>query len=224
VEITKSDILKLIEVKQMNTFVTHLLTILKWDFRPAGEVRNREIRVWRQNGWNGMFYPIFKFDLNKDGHLINISDRINPVGQIMYFLFCVVFSIPWLNWIFDDFDPLFHWIEILGWVIFLGIFLIIGFKVYRMEKKIQLQQIYEILDIEIENKEAEKEWGWKKIMVRSITYPLSIFLIFVCIFAAIPQGKYFLTLCILSIIGVYLYTDLKIILGKKTTGNNTYNK
>ena len=223
-EITKSDILKLIEVQQMNTFGTHLLTILKWDFRPAGEVRNREIRVWRQNGWNGMFYPIFKFDLNKDGHLINISDRINPVGQIMYFLFCVVFSILWLNWIFDDFDPLFHWIEILGLVIFLGIFLIIGFKVYRMEKKIQLEQIYEILDIEFENKEVEKEWGWKKIMVRSITYPLSIFLIFVCIFTAIPQGKYFLTLSILSIIGVYLYTDLKIILGKKTTGNNTYNK
>ena len=191
------------------------MTILKWDFKPTGEIRNREIRVWRQNGWNRMFYPIFKFELNKDAHLINISDRINPVGLIIYVLFCILFSIPWLNWVFEDFDLSNHWIQILGWVIFLGIFLLIGFKIYRMEKKIQLVQIYEILDIEVENEKLEKEWSWKKILIRLITYPLSFFLIATCFLAAIPQGKYLLALGILTIVGFYLYSDLKIILEKK---------
>jgi len=42
-----------------------------------------------------------------------------------------------------------------------------------MEKEIQLDQIYELLDIE--HSKTEKEWGWKKVLVRSIMYPLSIF-------------------------------------------------
>nr|WP_298996056.1 hypothetical protein [uncultured Allomuricauda sp.] len=214
-EITKSDIVELIEEKQTDSLTTHFLTILKWDFRPTGEIRNREIRIWRQNGWNSMFYPIFKFELNSNGHLINISDRINPVGLIIFVLFCAFFSIPWLYWIFDDFDLLARWHQIVGWVIFLGIFLLIGFKIYRMEKKIQLGQIYEILDIEVEDEKPEKEWGWKKILVRLITYPLSLFLVAICFFAAIPQRKYFLVFGILLIVGVYIYTDLKLILEKK---------
>ncbi|MDE3744140.1 hypothetical protein [Maribacter polysaccharolyticus] len=218
-EITKSDIVKLIEEKQTDSFTTHLLTTLKWDCRPSGEIRNHEIRVWRQNGWNKIFYPIFKFDLNRDGHLINISDRINPVGRIIYFLFCVLFSIPWLHWVFEDFDISNHWIQFFGWVIFLGIFLLIGFKVYRMEKQIQLEQIYEILDIETDKK-IEKEWSWTKILTRLIMYPLSIFLIIVNILFVIPKGQFILTIVSLGLVGIYLYTDLKILMRKKTTGNN----
>lgn len=218
-EITKSDIVKLIEEKQTDSFTTHLLTVLKWNCRPSGEIRNREIRVWRQNDWNKIFYPIFKFDLNRDGHLINISDRINPIGRIIYILFCALFSIPWLHWVFEDFDILNHWIQIFGWVIFLGIFLLIGFKVYRMEKKIQLEQIYEILDIETDKK-TEKEWSWSKILTRLIMYSLSIFLIIVNILFVIPKGQFILTIVSLGLVGVYLYTDLKILMRKKTTGNN----
>ncbi|NAY93443.1 hypothetical protein GTQ34_16145 [Muricauda sp. JGD-17] len=83
-----------------------------------------------------------------------------------------------------------------------------------MEKKIQLKQIYEILEIEVENEKPEKEWGWKKILVRLITYPLSIFLVAMCFWTAIPQGKYLLAMGVLLIVGVYLYTDLKIIFKK----------
>jgi len=221
VEITKSDILKLIEVKRTDTIGIHLLTILKSDFRPAGEVRNREIRIWRQNGWNGMFYPIFQFDLNQSGNLINISDRLNPAGKLIFIIFCLVFSIPWLNWILEDSYILEHWTQILGWFVFLSAFILISLKIYKMEKQMQLDQIYGFLDMEIEPSETPKEWGWKRILVRLITYSLSIFLIIVCILAVIPQGKYFLALSTLTIIGAYLYTDLTIILkNKKPTSNN----
>ncbi|TKD67232.1 hypothetical protein [Flavobacterium sp. ASW18X] len=84
-----------------------------------------------------------------------------------------------------------------------------------MEKKIQLEKIYEILEIEIENEKLAKQWNWKKILVRLITYPLSLFLLAMCFFAAIPQGKYLLALGILTIVGFYMYSDLKIILEKK---------
>ncbi|WP_180994001.1 hypothetical protein [Arenibacter sp. NBRC 103722] len=99
-----------------------------------------------------MFYPIFKFQLNTYGHLINISDSINPVGLIIYFVFCALFSIPWLFWIVDDFYPIDHWQQIIGWIIFMGIFLLISSKIYKMEQQIQMDQIYEILEMELENK------------------------------------------------------------------------
>jgi len=214
--INKSDIIQLIEKRETDSFKTHLYTIIKVDFRPTGEVGSRTIKIWRQNFWNRLYYPIFQFDLNKEGHLINISDRINPIGRIFFILFCVVICIPWFYWIFNDFDLLGHWIQFLTGIIFLGIFILVGFKVYKMEKEIQLDQIYKLLDIEIEPSKTEKEWGWKKVLVRSILYPLSIFLIAVSIFVVLPQGDYSLAIGTLTIVGFYLYSDLKIIRKKNS--------
>ncbi len=73
---------------------------------------------------------------------------MNPFGRIIYILFCVLLSIPWLHWVIGDFEISNHWFQIIGWVIFLANFPYVGFKVYRMEKNIQLKQIYEILDID----------------------------------------------------------------------------
>jgi len=222
-EITKSDIVKLIEKRETDSFLNHLVNILKWDYQSIGEVRNREIRIWQQNSWNRMFYPIFKLDLNKDGHLINISHSINSAGKVIYILFLITISIIWLHSIFDDFDLSAHIVQISGWFIFITIFLLISFKVYRMEKKIQLENIYEILDMEIENEQTESEWGWKKILTRLIMYPICLFLIAISFFFIMPTGKIFYMIIPLGIVGVYLYSDLKILLRKKTTGNNGYN-
>ncbi|MCR9265172.1 MAG: hypothetical protein NXH86_13530 [Flavobacteriaceae bacterium] len=167
------------------------------------------------NFWNGFFYPIFQFDLNKEGHLVNISDRINPVGRLFLSLFCLLTCIPWFYWIFDDFDVLEHWPQILIGLIFLGTLILIGFKIYKMEMKMQLKEIYELLDMEIEHSETKKEWGWKKIMVRLIMYPLSLFLILVSIFFTLPAKGYFTVLVVLIIVGLYLYSDVKILMQKR---------
>lgn len=214
-EISRSDIIKLIEERKTDSFETHLWTIVKRDFRPSGEIGNREIKVWCMDFWNGFFYPIFQFDLNNEGHLIKISNRINPAGRLFLSLFCILTCIPWFYWVFDDFDLLNHWPQILVGFIFLGTLLFIGFKIYKMEKEIQLKEIYELLDIEIENSATEKEWGWKKVLLRSITYPLSFFLIAVSIFFVLKQGNYFTAIVTLTIVGFYLYSDLKIIFKKK---------
>ncbi|MFC4218800.1 hypothetical protein [Flagellimonas marina] len=214
-EISRSDIVKLIEEKKTDSFETHLWTIIKRDSRPSGEIGNREIKVWKMNFWNGLFYPIFHFDLNKDDHLIKISDRINPAGRLFLSLFCILTCIPWFYWVFDDFDLSQNWPKILFGFIFLGTLVIIGFRIYKMEKEIQLEEIYDLLDMEIENSSTEKEWGWKKILLRSITYPLSFFLIAVSIFFVLKQGNYFTAIATLTIVGFYLYSDLKIIFKKK---------
>jgi hypothetical protein len=215
VEITKSDIIKLIEERKTDSFETHLWIILKRDFRPAGEIGNREVKVWRMNFWNGFFYPIFQFDLNQEGHLVNISDRINPAGRLFLILFCVLICIPWFHWIFDDFDLLEHWPQILVGFIFLGTCILIGFKIYKMEMKMQLKEIYELLDIEVEHSETEKEWNWKKILVRFIMYPLSLFFIFISIFLVIPKGGFIMAIATLTLIGLYLYSDVKIMMQKR---------
>lgn len=87
-----------------------------------------------------------------------------------------------------------------------------------MEKKIQLEQIYEILDIETDEK-TKKEWSWSKTLTRLIMYPLSIFLIVINILFIIPKGQFILAIVSLGLVGVYLHADLKILLRKKTTGN-----
>lgn len=209
-EITKSDIIKLIEEKRTDNFSTHLVTIFKRDFRPAGEVRNYEIRVWRQHGWNRTFYPIFKFDFNKEEKLVNISDRLNPAGKVFFAFLCVLFSIPWLYWVFEDFDFLTHWIQVLGWIVFMAILFFIAFKAYQVEKEIQLDQIYEIVDMEV-NKTPEKEWSSAKIITRLVMYPLSIFLVIVNILVIIPRGGYLVAIVFFGLIGAYLYSDLKIL-------------
>ena len=214
-EITRTDILKLIEERKTDSFETHLWSILKRDFKPAGEIGNREVKVWGMNFWNGFFYPIFQFDLNQEGHLIKISDRINPAGRLFFGLFCILTCIPWFYWVIDDFDLLEHWPQILTGIIFLGALIFIGLKIYKMEKEMQLKEIYELLEMEIEPSTTEKEWGWKKIAVRLIMYPLSLFLIFISIFLLVPKGSYIMAMVTLILVSLYLYSDVKIIRQKR---------
>jgi hypothetical protein len=216
--ITKSDVVKLIEEKKIDSFQSHLLNILKRDFTAFGEIRESEIRVWSQNPWNAFFYPVFTFELNSKNELINIKDKLNAVGKIVYGLFILLVSIPWVPQDFPNIDFSNYIIPFVVYILFLGVLVLVSLRVYKMEKRIQLEQIYEILDIETE-KRTEKEWSWTKIATRLIMYPLSIFLIIVNILFVIPKGQFILTIASLGLVGVYLYTDLRILMRKKTTGN-----
>ncbi|MEO1486467.1 MAG: hypothetical protein AAFU57_12015 [Bacteroidota bacterium] len=213
-KVKKSDIAKLIEQEQIDSFSTHLLAILKRDFRSVGEKREREIRVWRQYGWNQFFYPVFTFHFNGEGHLVNVSDRLNQAGKVLFGSLCMLLSIPWLYSFFEHFDFSRHWIQILGWIVFIGIFIFIGFRIYQMEKRIQLDQIYEILDIEV-NKKTASEWNTAKIVTRLVMYPLSVFLIVINTLYMIPRGGYLITIVSLGLVGAYLYSDLKILLKRR---------
>lgn len=213
-EVTKKDVEKLIEVRKENTFLNHLRNVFSRNLRSKGDVGRNEIKVWKQNKWNSIFYPIFTFEFNANNHLTNITDKLNPVGKTIVGLF----SIAILYFVFSnfstDFDFLQNWLSILIVSIFLLIFITVFRKLYQFENQNQLDEIFEVLDIEVEEKKPEKEWSLKNILIRLFTYPFCLFLIGLNIFLIIPNGQYILALGTFGFVGFYLITDLKMIFKK----------
>lgn len=219
-EITKSDIKKLIEVEKADSFFNHLLAVVTGDYRAKGEIKPSEIVVWSQSYWTGVVYPVFTFKLDSKNNLIDITDRLNPVGRIFYFGF-----ISFLVFIFTPQDIMnvsweSFWPLAVTVILFLGIFILLTTQYYRFEKNQQLNEIFEILDIEVEIEKVEDEWSLKNTLIRLFTYPFCVFLMWLTIFVVIPAGNYGLAIGTAIFVIPYLYIDLKLIMRKKTTGNN----
>lgn len=217
-EITKSDIRKLIQNIKADSFWNHFMCVIKRDFSYNGEIQKSRIKVWKQGIWIGAFYPIFTFELDSQNHLISISDKLNPIGKFLYLLFPLCFSYPFISLIIIDFEIKKLLIFTLIALMVIAIYVLVATKIYKYEKGELLKEIYEVLEIEIEVKRTESEWSKNKILIRVFTYPFCIFLIFLNIFLIIPGGKIFLASGTLLIVFAYLYADLKIIL-KKTNKN-----
>ena len=220
-EVTKKDVEKLIELKKENTFLNHLWTVFSRDFCATGEVGRNEIKVWRQSLWNMTFYPIFTFEFNSNNHLTNIRNNLNPVGKAfniiasLWFAFLIFPKEP------SDFDFIANWRIGTLILVFVLICVLVARMVYRFEKQNQLEQIFELLDIEVEKKNSHREWSLKNILIRMFTYPFSLFVIFICIWSLTENGNIIMTLFGIGICVTYLYADIKMILRKKkTTGNN----
>jgi hypothetical protein len=231
-EVTKKDVEKLIELREENTFLNHLWNVFSRDFRAKGEIKRNEIEVWNQNMWNMTFYPIFTFEFNSNNHLINITDKINPIGKLII----GIASLWFLYLIFPnnltEFNPIENWQSITIVAVFVFLVVWIARKIYRMERKNQLDQIYEILDIEVEQKVPANEWSLKNILIRLFTYPFAIFVITVCVWSLFSNGIKSIAQALfgIGICGMYLYSDFKIIINNKkggklkTTGNTGYKK
>jgi hypothetical protein len=213
-EITKKDIEKLIELRKKDTFLNHLWNVFSFDLRPKGEINLNEIKVWKQNLWNGIFYPIFIFKLNSNNNLTNITDKLNPIGKMLIGLFSIGILYPILNIFPFPFDSLMNWLLLLSISVFLLILIIVFRKIYLIEKQTQLDEIFEFLDIEVEEKKLEREWSLKNILMRLFAYPFCLFLIGLNIFLMIPNGQYMLSLGTFGFVGFYLVNDLKMIFKK----------
>jgi|25_taG_2_1085351.scaffolds.fasta_scaffold08964_2 hypothetical protein len=222
-EVTKKDVEKLIELRRKSSFLNHFKYVFSRDFRPSGEIRRSDIKVWRQHLWNMTFYPVFTFEFNSNNHLINISDRINPIGNSIITLI----SLGFLYLVFPkdplNYDYVANWLYILFIAVFIILVVFVARKKYSFEKQNQLDEIFEALEIEVDQKISEKEWSLKNILIRMFTYPFSLFVIFICIWSLFENGvrNIFLTLFGMGVCVMYLYADIKMILRtKKTTGNN----
>jgi hypothetical protein len=213
-EVTKKDIEKLIVLRKEDTFLNHLWNVFSRDFRPKGEIGRNEIKVWKQNMWNGSHYPIFIFELNANNHLTNIKEKLNPIGKTLIGLFSIGILYFISTFLPTDFASFGSWLPIL---ITSTLYLLLAFvmrKIYLFEKQNQLEEIFEILDIEIEENQPEKEWSVKNILIRLFTYPFCLFLIGLNFFLIIPNGQYTLALGTFIFVGFYLIADLKMIFKK----------
>ena len=106
--------------------------------------------------------------------------------------------------------------------VFLFLVVWIARKSYKLEKKIQLENIFEILDIEVEEKLPEKEWSIKNILTRMFTYPFSFFVISICVWGIFENKikSIFMAFFGIGICVMYLYSDIKMILKYKNTTSN----
>jgi len=214
-EVTKNDVLKLIEIKKTDTLFTHLSCFIFEKSIAMGEIGAQKIKIWRPNYWNRAYYPIFEFEFNSENHLIKISDRINPASKIYFSILAVFFFSVFISPIYPDF----YFPKTLYYVLFVFSFLMLIFyvfyKFYHFEKNNQLEQIFEILDIEIEKKMQSGEWSFKSVLTRVLLYPFSIGMLLLSVLYMIPNGYIFQAIGCFIFFGSYLFVDLKILFSKK---------
>lgn len=122
-KITKKDIEKLIELEKRNTFLNHLWNVFSKDFKSKGEIGQKEVKVWKQNIWNGIFYPVFTFEFDDNNHLINITDKLNPIGKTFIRIFITGFLYLVFLKNFSKFKLIENWR--LNIIIFVFIFLMV---------------------------------------------------------------------------------------------------
>lgn len=213
-QLSKSDILKLVKVRKENTFWNHFLYNSKTDYKIYGKVEKNNIKIWQKTTFAGAFYPVYSFDFNSEQELIKITDKLNPFAQVLRLLFPCIYFFPLISTSLTNFE----FKRFLGAsIVFLILTLIcylVSNKIYLFEKKEQLNDFYKTLGIKTEEV-PEREWSKNKILTRLFTYPFCFALLLVNIFLIIPEGKFLLSIPIFGIVGVYLYSDLKMIFKDK---------
>jgi hypothetical protein len=141
-EITKKEVEKLIELKEENSFINHLWTVFYRDFRVKGEISYNKIKLWKQGFWNMTLYPVFTFEFNAEMHLINITDKQNPIGKFLRIIILLTLVILFFVQLINNFRLITNWrfIALFGILIWLSNLLFQ--KVYKNDKQNQLDKIY----------------------------------------------------------------------------------
>ncbi|UPZ15881.1 hypothetical protein [Flavobacterium humidisoli] len=227
-EVTKSDIQKLIEVQKNNTFSNHFICSIKKDYKIYGSIEKHKINIWKRTSLTGSSYSVYSFEFDSEDVLTKVNDKLNSFAQFSQLLFPLFFFFPLLSTAFTDF-------QIKKFLVCISVFLFLTFacylvsrRIYLFNKKDQLTDFYQLINIKANNKQLakkhrsrildleteeklEKEWSGSKILTRIFTYPFCLALILFGIFGMIPDGHFFIAIPMLAIVGVYLYSDLKMI-------------
>lgn len=224
-EVTKKDIESLIEIHRSDTYFNHFRNLFTRDWRPTGAIGINEIKIWNPNFWNSSFYPIFHFKFNDSDHLIDITDRLNPVDKTIAFLPMVGLCTAIIYGLVTQEYDRGIWLLIgLGIIVYCLLFLVLRSN-YRFEKEQQLEQIFEVLDIETEEKEPEKEWTLKKIITRLFIYSFTIGIIVLGVDIALNnidlKGIIALVITALICLG-YIYIDIRILRENRANRKNKH--
>jgi predicted Na+-dependent transporter len=225
--ITKTHIEKLIEIEKKDNVFTHLKTVFTRDLRIIGEVKKNELRIWEQNIWSTVFYPIFIFQF-ENNILVKQTDKLNPFGKFLIsipisFLIYLISSNIFQN--FEKFSLIENWRAIILLGTFFTLCIMVCRYIYRFEKKKTLTEFLDTLEIPYYTPLLENEWSVKNILIRLFTYPFCLFIISICMYAVFVQNNYILGLAGFGFCGYYLVADIKMIISaKKTNDNNVYKK
>lgn len=217
-KILKQDIVKKIEKRRKDSLWGHLLTSLYLTQDIYADVRKDKIIVWNWGSWLGSCYSVIIFEFNSKNELIKVSDKLNKFGVALYLFTLVGFSLAFGSIIFEDFT-ITKLVFIGGaYVIFITLLLLLSRAVYRFGKNETKEYYFKLFDIE-ENSEKEnkprREWSFKNTTIRFFAYLLCLMLSLVSILIMLDNSaNILLGVILLSMVAVYLYFDLKIILEK----------
>jgi hypothetical protein len=209
-QITKSDISRLVKIQKADTFWNHFVYSMTFYYKTTGEVKNNSIKIWQKRNTRGIFYPVFTFEFDNQNRLIKITDKLNSYGKATQLIFPFIFFLPLIYTSIIHFELKQF---IIGGTIILFLFLALSLlnrKLYQYEKKEILKEFRKTLNIR-EEKTSEKEWSRKMILTRLFIYPVCFALIVLNILLLIPEGEFFIAIPTLCIIGIYLYSDLTMI-------------
>ena len=145
-KINRNDVQKLIQKLKDDNVWNHFLCVIKLDCNVNGHIQKNKINIWKQGIWNKAFYPIFIFEFNSQNHLIKITDKLNPIGRLLYLLFPISYSIFFFSIIINDFKIKKFLILMTVILTILILYFLITKKIYEYEKKVQLEAIFKIID------------------------------------------------------------------------------
>jgi hypothetical protein len=211
--ISKKALNQLIEKQKADTFWSHFMTFISWDYDLQGEEKEGSVIIWKQNSWNRTFYPVHTFRATDRDSLVYVNSKLNRFGRLLLsFMALIPLVILWQIFIqATAFKP-----AVILAAITMGFFFIVGIvmrKIYRTEKMHQLEDLFLALGHEYP-KTREHEWSIGKILLRLFTYPFCIFLVALSLIEAIPNGEYVYGILALVFSLTYLITDLAMMVKK----------
>ena len=226
--VEKEEIQELIVQIKKSSLKNHTLDSLLYNTEKySGEIREKEILIWRSAYFLRGVYPIFYLSFDNNDKLNGLRTEMNPFGKLVGKLTILVFMIFSISMLF--------WNEL--WTgFFQTLFMLTGgFLLYLIMRKAEKEEkkiLTEELKTTIEEIEREKfperfkntpkpkqeqkinQWTFKKTMIRFILYPFCVFIIYFSATGLIPSGKGFLGFFGIGISLAYLYADLYAIFKK----------
>lgn len=212
--ITKTEVKQLIEVHETGTFKTHFFGAFSNKNKVIGISSSNEIQIWQHTRKTRITYSIFTFTFNEQQYLIGIKAQLNIFAKMLYVGLISFFLILFISKGFSIYQQDSFWIITLVEIIFLLLFILVTTKIYTLQRNQQLQDIYDLLNIEfIESPVKETSLG--SMLLRCISYPLALVTLYTSIFYFFPNQQYLYATFGTVIVSAYLIIDIMLLFKKK---------
>lgn len=225
--VDKKNIEKLIIQNKKSNLITHFKDSQSYNTtKYSGEIRDKEILIWRSAYFIRGNYPIFHLTFDNNNKLKEIKMEKNPFNIFFDRVTIVVLLILIITvFISTNLKTTFFAILAITIIGFLMRLLLTKSKIF--ETKILIEElkttIYNLDELNTskqkkdQKSENEKvnEWTFSKIMSRILIYPFCVVLIWLAITLMIPEGKIIEGIFAIIVALAYPISDLLIIINKK---------
>lgn len=222
---SKEKIDRIITLERKNTLWNHLITGVLYNGEVIAQKKEREYVIWTTDYIIGTFYPTLKIHFDSRNEITKIESELSLNGKFwLLILVCLIVALS-LKFLFV---PIFENVEYFGFseifkLLFFGVFTYglywVLRRIYNNERKWLVNELKVTVGLltqeEIDQSmERKNEWTIRMTLFRIFAYPFSIFIIIFCVFYMLARGD-LKGLFGPPLVGLYLYSDIKILMGKR---------